>query len=154
MIMMSPSPSTSHQSVSGELEFIMKQSCKSEYVIYDAPLDVILSPKTVLQPDIMMIHRSRLHIVTKRGIEGSPDLVVEIVSPGSRKRDKVDKLNIYAKFAIAEYWVVDIDARTLEQYHLLDDRYELVNLYEVDEVITSDKLFCVSIVLSDIFIEL
>lgn len=153
MEMMSPGPSTTHQAVSGELEFIMKQSCKSDYVIYDAPLDVILSQTTVLQPDILMIHRSRLHIVTNRGIEGPPDLVVEIVSPGSRKRDKVDKMNTYAKHSIPEYWIVDIEARTLEQYHLLGDRYEMYNLYEGDEIVTSDKLPCVSFVLSDIFKE-
>lgn len=153
MELMSPGPSTTHQAVSGELEFILRQSCISDYVIYHAPLDVILSSTTVLQPDILMIHRSRLHIVTIRGIEGPPDLVVEIVSPGSRKRDKLDKMNMYAKYGILEYWVVDAEVRTLEQYHLLGDHYEMYNLYESDEIVTSDKLACVSFVLSDIFKE-
>ena len=99
--MMSPSASTMHQAVSRELEFIFMQSCRSDYVIFGAPIDVILSERNVLQPDILMIHRSRQHIVSKRGIEGPPDLVVEILSPSSRRRDKVVKMGTYAKIALA-----------------------------------------------------
>ncbi len=153
MEMMSPSPSTAHQEISGELEYLLKQSCKSDYLIYDAPLDVILSQTNVLQPDILMIHRSRLHIVTARGIEGPPDLVVEVISPGSRKRDKVDKMKIYARYHVPEYWIADSDTRTLEQYQLVGELYELNNLFEGDDRVTSDKLPCVSFVISDIFKE-
>jgi Uma2 family endonuclease len=152
--MMSPGPSTTHQSVSGELEFLLKQSCRSDYIIYHAPLDVILSERNVVKPDIMMIHRSRQHIVTLRGIEGPPDLVVEIISPGSRKRDKIDKMWIYAKHGVPEYWIVDSDARILEQYRLHGELYELFNLFEGNEKVTSDKLPCVSFVISEIFSEM
>ncbi|WP_199615931.1 Uma2 family endonuclease [Paenibacillus alkalitolerans] len=152
--MLSPGPSTSHQAVGGELEYVLKQSCKSDYVIYDAPLDVILSETDVRQPDIIMIHRSRLHILTPRGVEGVPDLVVEIVSPGSRKRDKVDKLKTYAKYGVAEYWIVDPDARTMEQFVLRDGSFELHNLFEGDDPVTSDKLPCVRFIISDIFKEI
>ncbi|QGQ99436.1 Uma2 family endonuclease [Paenibacillus psychroresistens] len=155
MELMSPGPSTNHQAISGELEFILKQSCKSEYVIYDAPLDVILSQTNVFQPDIIMIHRNRLHIVTARGIEGAPDLVVEILFPGSRKRDKVTKMKKYAQYGINEYWIVDSIARTLEQYQLIDNGlYELRNLFEANDIVTSDKLPCVSFVIDDIFKEI
>lgn len=155
MEMMTPGPSTSHQSVSGELEFILKQSCKSEYLIFDAPIDVILSDIDVLQPDILMIHRSRKSIVTERGIEGPPDLVVEVISPSSRKRDKVIKLHTYAKHGIREYWIVDPATRTLEQYMLaMDGHYELHSLFEEEDRVTSDQLPCVSFVLSEIFADL
>jgi Uma2 family endonuclease len=155
MELMSPAPSTNHQAISGELGFILKQSCKSEYVIYYAPLDVILSQTNVLQPDIIMIHRNRLHIVTARGIEGAPDLVVEILSPGSRKRDKVTKMRKYAQHGINEYWIVDSIARILEQYQLIDNGiYELRNLFEGNDIVTSDKLSCVSFVIDDIFKEI
>ncbi|MBP1988747.1 Uma2 family endonuclease [Paenibacillus eucommiae] len=152
--MMSPGPATAHQAVSGELEFLLKQSCNSDYVIYHAPLDVILSQRDVLQPDILMIHRSRLHIVATRGIEGPPDLVIEIISPGSRKRDKVKKKKTYAKYGIPEYWIVDSDSQSLEQYRLIGELYELYNLFEGDEIVTSDKLPCVSFAISDLFKEL
>ena len=154
--MMTPAPSTTHQAVSGELEFILKQSCKSDYVIFDAPVDVILSETNVLQPDILMIHRSRLEIVTERGIEGPPDLVVEIISPGSRSRDKVIKMKTYAKYDVPEYWIVDASSRTLEQFRLMDAEklYVLHNLFEGDDMVTSDKLPCVSFTVSAIFSEI
>lgn len=157
LALMSPGPSSMHQAVSGELEFILKQSCKSEYVLFHSPLDVILSPTNVLQPDILMIHRSRLHIVTKRGIEGAPDLVVEIVSPGSRSRDKVVKMKTYGEHRVPEYWIIDTDSQTLEQYRLTDaggSIYELIHLFEGNDQVTSDKLPCVSFAISAIFSEM
>ncbi|OAS23881.1 Uma2 family endonuclease [Paenibacillus oryzisoli] len=155
MEMMSPGPSTNHQEVSGELEFVLKQTCKSEYKIFHAPLDVILSDTVVLQPDILMIHRSRLHIVTARGIEGPPDLVVEILSPGSRNRDKVIKMKSYAKHGVQEYWIIDTESRTLERYrHDNSELYVLQHLFEGDNRVESAMFPCVSFVLSDIFKEI
>jgi Uma2 family endonuclease len=69
-----------------------------------------------------MIHRNRLHILTKRGVEGSPDLVVEILSPSSVKRDKVSKVEAYARFGVPEYWIVDMGNEALEQYILAGDQ--------------------------------
>ncbi len=153
--MMTPGPSVPHQSVSGELGFILKQSCKSEYLIFHAPIDVILSEITVLQPDILMIHRSRQSIVTERGIEGPPDLVVEVISPSSRKRDKVIKLHTYAKHGVREYWIVDPATRTLEQYKLaMEGHYELHSLFEEEDRVTSDHLPCVSFAVGELFADL
>ncbi|WP_375140451.1 Uma2 family endonuclease [Cohnella herbarum] len=101
-----------------------------------------------------MIHRTRLDIVKARGIEGPPDLVVEVISPSSRKRDKVVKSRIYAKYQVPEYWIIDPKGRTLEQYRLQGELYELVHLFEDDDQVTSDKLPCVSFALSDIFNDL
>jgi len=154
--MMSPSPSTTHQTVSRELEFLLMQSCKSDYLIFYAPVDLILNETNVLQPDILMIHRSRLQIVTKRGIEGVPDLVVEIISPGSRSKDKVLKMKTYAKYDVPEYWIVDAESQTLEQYRLMgaEKLYVLYNLFEGHDTVTSDKLPCVSFTVSTIFSEI
>ncbi|XID90665.1 Uma2 family endonuclease [Paenibacillaceae bacterium WGS1546] len=150
--LMSPGPMTIHQAVSREL-FLFLQSCRSDYEIYYAPIDVILSRTNVLQPDILMIHRSRLEIVKPHGIEGAPDLVVEILSPSTRKRDKVIKANAYAKHQVSEYWLVDPGARTLEQYELIEAHYELAELYAEEDRVSSDKLPCVSFVLGEIFNE-
>lgn len=153
--MMSPAPSSSHQTVSRELAFVFMQSCRSDYLIFNAPLDVILSKTDVVQPDLLMIHRSRSDIVTIRGVEGPPDLVVEIVSPGSRNRDKIKKMKIYAKYGISEYWIIDAGSRTLERFILSDNgTYEMFNLFEGDDVVVSDKLPCVSFVIGEIFKEI
>lgn len=151
---MSPSPTATHQTVIGELHLVL-QRCKSEYFVYIAPLDVILSRSNVLQPDLLLVHRSRSQIVTERGIEGAPDLVVEILSPSSRARDKVVKMRIYAKYGVPEYWVIDSGSRTLERYVLTEaGAYELCDLFEANDAVSSDKLPCVSFVLGELFSDL
>jgi Uma2 family endonuclease len=150
--LMSPGPTASHQSIAVDLCFELKQSCRSDYLIYVAPLDVILSDTNVVQPDAIMIHRSRKHIVTSRGIEGPPDLAVEVLSPSSRKRDKLKKRAVYEKHGVPEYWIVDPETQTLEQFHLDEHRkYMLMRLYENDEQVTSSKLPCVSFAVSQLF---
>jgi len=150
--LMSPSPTASHQSILLELIDALRQSCKSDYLIYFAPLDVILSDTNVVQPDAIMIHRSRKHIVTSRGIEGPPDLAVEVLSPSSRKRDRLKKRAVYEKHGVPEYWIVDPETETLEQFHLGErDKYVLTQLYEGDELVASDKLPCVSFAVSRLF---
>lgn len=151
---MSPSPTANHQSVSMDLALRL-QRCKSDYLILAAPLDVILSRTNVLQPDLILIHRSRTDIVTRRGVEGAPDLVVEILSPRSRARDKVRKMKIYAKHGVPEYWVVDIDARTLERHVLTETgAYELTELFESGDTVSSEKLSCASFALDELFNDL
>lgn len=152
MEMMSPGPNPSHQSICRELMHIMLETCKTNYIIFTSPIDVILSQTNVVQPDILMIHRSRSHIVSKRGIEGPPDLVVEILSPGSRRRDKRLKMRAYETHGVPEYWIVDPEARTLEQYALSSDGgYDLCDVFEGNDKVTSDKLPCVSFSVDDIF---
>ncbi|HEY0826556.1 MAG TPA: Uma2 family endonuclease [Bacilli bacterium] len=148
--MMSPSATTKHQMISFQIQKKLAQSCEHEYFILNAPLDVILSPKEVRQPDLVMIHRGRIHIMKKYGIEGAPDLVVEILSLSSIKRDKVNKLKSYAYYAIPEYWIVDPGNGTLEQYVLQDKSYELVEVYTEDEIIKSNHIPCVSFSMKEI----
>ncbi|WP_306463605.1 Uma2 family endonuclease [Siminovitchia fortis] len=79
--LLSPGPTTIHQLMSGELYKTFRESCESDYIILSAPLDVILAPTEVRQPDLVLVHRNRLDILSNRGVEGAPDLVVEILSP-------------------------------------------------------------------------
>ncbi|SFB07898.1 Endonuclease, Uma2 family (restriction endonuclease fold) [Cohnella sp. OV330] len=145
-------PSLVHQMLGAKLHLIT-QSCSSEYFILLAPLDVILSPRNVAQPDVIFIHRGRTDIMTMRGIEGAPDLVVEVLSPGSRHRDKVRKLDIYGKHGVQEYWILDPVARTLERYEQEGNRLTLTELFEGEDRVVSDKLPCISFALSELFAE-
>lgn len=149
--LMSPGPNTPHQILSFNLQSTLAGSCKPEYLILYAPLDVILSPTNVVQPDLIFIHPERANIVTKRGIEGPPDLVVEILSPGSRHRDRVRKLRIYERHGVPEYWILDPVAQTLEQHLLSGERYELNCVYEGEDTVTSDRLPCVSFTVAGLF---
>ncbi|MFC0211684.1 Uma2 family endonuclease [Paenibacillus chartarius] len=149
--LMSPGPALPHQSVSAELEYLLNSSCRSEYMIFHAPLDLILSPTDMRQPDVMIVHRSRQHILTNRGIEGPPDVIAEILSPGSKRRDRLSKAATYAKYGVEEYWIVDPDGESLEQYMLRGSVYELIEVYEGDAPLRSDKLPCATFTMNELF---
>lgn len=142
--LMSPSPTFTHQSMIFEIQLLLNNSCRKDFIIVSSPIDVILSDTEVRQPDIVMIHRSRMSIIGNRGINGAPDLVVEVTSEHSRRRDKVRKRIVYAKYGVAEYWIVDLTNFTLEQYVRIEDRYELVEVYGGDDLIHSRTALCVS----------
>lgn len=148
--LMSPAPSPLHQSFSYELQYKLNQDCRSEYIIFSAPVDVILSETEVRQPDMVSVHKKRMSVLTKRGIEGAPDLVVEIMSTSSRKRDKIVKRKVYSEYSIPEYWIVDLSNNTLEQYMLKNNVLELVEVYAEDETISSEKITCVSFSMNDL----
>ena len=148
--LMSPSPTFIHQMICHKILFNLETSCSQEFIIVPSPIDVILSDTEVRQPDIVMIHRSRMSIISNRGINGAPDLVVEITSEHSRRRDKVMKRIIYAKYGVPEYWIVDLSNFTLEQYVLDGDRYELTDVYAGDDTISSMTVPCASFTMNKI----
>ena len=110
----SPSPASAHQLVSHNLEFALSAWVRAQRLgrIWHAPLDLILEPSVVVQPDVFFISDERSSIVTKRGVEGAPDLVIEILSESTGARDRGVKMHIYARHGVARYWIVDVDRRT------------------------------------------
>jgi Uma2 family endonuclease len=84
--------------------------------VYTAPFDVILSNHDVVQPDLMVVLNDRLELVTERGILGAPNLVIEVLSEATERRDRGEKLKLYAKYGVCEYWLVDPEAETIEVY--------------------------------------
>lgn len=151
--LMSPAPSPVHQVVIGCLFERLKNSCFSDYLILGSPVDVILSTKEIRQPDLVAVHRSRLHIITERAIEGPPDLAAEVVSPSSAKRDRQQKLWSYARYGIPEYWIVISEIGSLEQYVLQgesNEGYGIPTVYTVDETIRSERMPCVSFSMRDV----
>jgi Uma2 family endonuclease len=91
-----------------------------------------------------------MHIVSKRAIEGPPDVVVEILSPSTRRRDKLGKMKSYSRYRIPEYWIVEPELGTLEQYVLQGESYELINLFQEDETVTSPNLPCAAFTMNEI----
>jgi Uma2 family endonuclease len=150
--LMSPSPARTHQIISRRLLLLLSQDCESDYEIVAAPVDVVLSDVEVRQPDLVMIHLSRLSIYKERGsIVEPPDLVIEILSPNSLKRDKIAKHQAYARFGVPEYWILNPADETLEQHLLGPDRtYELVDVYTGDESIHSERLKCISFSMNEV----
>ncbi|MBS4210341.1 Uma2 family endonuclease [Bacillus sp. FJAT-50079] len=148
--LMTPAPSPKHQLISFQMQSVLTNSCQSEYIIFASPIDLILSNTEVRQPDLVMVHRNKIEIITKRGIEGIPNMVAEILTPHSIKRDKQNKLNIYAQYNIPEYWIIDPSYATLEQYLLSNGTYKLNNVFERDETVQSEQLNCVSFTMKQI----
>ncbi|MHC9542355.1 MAG: Uma2 family endonuclease [Vulcanimicrobiota bacterium] len=127
-LIVTPSPTTNHQKVSRNLEFILfshiKQSNCGE--LFDAPMDVILDESTVVQPDKIFILKEHLHILSKRGVDGAPDLLVEILSPATAKYDRISKKQLYARYGVRWFWIVDPDERKVEEYEREGESYNLI----------------------------
>ncbi|MGH2558747.1 MAG: Uma2 family endonuclease [Thermomicrobiales bacterium] len=126
----SPSPNTEHQWAAGDLFGEMRTHVRDNDlgVILSAPIDVMLSPHQFVVPDIVFISRERAHIIAKQYIDGAPDLMVEVVSPSSQRRDRVTKAALYAMAGVREYWIVDPGARVVDVFRLRDGRYERIPL--------------------------
>ncbi|MGV3772420.1 MAG: Uma2 family endonuclease [Verrucomicrobiales bacterium] len=74
---------------------------------------MVLSPHQVVQPDILFIARDRMHML-EDALKGPADLVVEVTSLSSRRRDRIDKRDLYEHYGVKEYWIVDPESRTVE----------------------------------------
>jgi Uma2 family endonuclease len=122
---MTPAPKTKHQRASANLAsamiFLVKQ--KGLGLVLTAPCDVILSDENVVQPDILFISEERAAIVTEDNIRGAPDIVVEILSESTRKKDEVTKRKLYERFGVQEYWLVDPELELVKTYRLAQQKY-------------------------------
>lgn len=138
-----PSPSVIHQRVCGELYHLLKSFFR-EYdpqgEVFFAPLDVTFQDITVVQPDLLYVSGGQKEIVEDARIAGAPTLAVEIVSPLSRRKDRLQKLQIYQKAGVEHYWLVSPDDRTLECFHLTNGVYSLVAI-GVDEDVLQHPVF-------------
>jgi Uma2 family endonuclease len=106
-LVVSPAHDTTHQTISGLLTvYLFGVAARSGGRALDAPTDVVLDDHTILQPDLLYVRKERRSIIQKR-VVGPPDLLIEILSPHNSRRDRVDKLGIYAEYGVAEYWIVD-----------------------------------------------
>jgi Uma2 family endonuclease len=134
-LVMTPSPNAWHQDVSRELEFRLLAWVREHRLgeIYYAPLDVVMEDHNVLQPDIFFVSNERAGIRQGGRILGAPDLCVEILSPGTERIDRVRKLGLYARFGVTHYWIVDLAARTIEEYAQSGDVYRVRSITGYDE---------------------
>jgi Uma2 family endonuclease len=107
-----PSPNTRHQLILGRLHVDMANWLEKHPIghVFLAPYDVVFSRFDVVEPDLLYVTNERAaEIITKLHVEGSPDLVVEIGSPGTRKRDETIKRKLYERADVREYWLVEPD---------------------------------------------
>jgi Uma2 family endonuclease len=120
-----PSPNLKHQAVSTNLVALIWTYLRRNPIgrVYAAPLDVVFSHFDVVEPDLLYVSDARRDVLTTKNIQGAPDLVVEIGSPSTRRRDEKLKHQLYERFNVTEYWVVDPDIDVVRVYRLQDGKY-------------------------------
>jgi Uma2 family endonuclease len=123
-----PAPGTRHQRVIGTMHVLLHTHVKAHRLgeVFLSPVDCILSDTTVVQPDLVYVDPTRAPLVSERGIEGSPTLVVEILSPSTIAIDRSIKLQLYRRCEVPYYWIIDPEAQTVEAYGLAEGGYTLL----------------------------
>jgi Uma2 family endonuclease len=139
-VIVSPSPLLKHQVVTGRLHvLLMSMNLTQSGLLLFAPFDVRLDEDTSVQPDLLWLAPDRVSLATERRIEGAPDLVVEVISPGSVRMDRVVKFRLYERFGVREYWIADPEG-VIEVFALRDGRFALLGMYESGETFESPLL--------------
>lgn len=114
-----PSPATRHQQLSGRLHLAigtyLDKHADAGQVFY-APFDVIFTRWDVVEPDLLFIAADQPEILTDANVQGAPALVIEILSPGTRKRDLGIKRDLFDRGGVREYWVIDPKAEDVALY--------------------------------------
>ncbi len=119
--------------------------------MYLAPIGVVLGEPDGVEPDIVFVRRERLDILSDRGIEGTPDLVVEVLSPSTRSRDRGLKMRRYHAAGVPHYWLVDYESPALETYRSGEQGYKSTGRYGPGGELRSDLFPGLLIHLDDIF---
>lgn len=125
---MTPPPLYGHQYASTSLVALIWPHVQRHELgqIVTAPVGVVLDDENGVQPDLVFVSRDRLHIISERGIEGAPDLVVEILSRRTQSRDRGVKMKRYAAAGVRYYWIVVPRTRSIEEYRLTLSGYERI----------------------------
>jgi Uma2 family endonuclease len=148
-----PAPTISHQRISRNLEFVLHTYVTQHGLgeVLNAPVDVLLDRHTIVEPDLLFVSSARSGMISERGIEGAPDLVVEILSPGTEQRDRGFKQQAYARYGVAHYWRVDPVARTVTELVLSGASYDVLATHTVGTSMRSALFPALAIDLASIF---
>jgi len=122
------SPFRPHQHVVTNLTYYLVDFVKKADLgwVYAAPFDVVFSHTSVVEPDILYVSKGRAEVLTEENIQGAPDLVVEVLSPGTLEADRTFKLKLYARHGVQEYWMVDPEGPSAEIYRRRKKGFDLV----------------------------
>lgn len=155
---MSPAPNWYHQEISGNLYFnLAKILKKSSCNLYAAPFDVRLQKlkandekvTTVIQPDLCVICDENK--LDDKGCNDSPDLIVEILSPGNTKKEMGIKFDLYEENDVKEYWIVDPSEKIVLMYVLKENKYVGLKPFIEDDNIASSLFPQLNFPLAEIF---
>ncbi|WP_373230028.1 Uma2 family endonuclease [Cohnella sp.] len=146
-----PTPTVTHQQISGSLHIMLYQTCHAIGTILYSPIDVFLDKDNQFQPDLVYILHENAEIIKEKRIEGAPDLVVEILSPSTSHNDKIRKKRQFERHGVKEYWIVDPVHRTVDQFILNKGKFDLFETYSISGRMTSPVFSCIDIDMSRLF---
>ncbi len=154
-IVMTPARSPHHQIVSTNLLLLMGHFAMQNGLglVLPAPLDVVLSKEEqIAQPDLVFISKARApKLVGRAAISGAPDLVVEIISPSTARADRKIKLPLYARYGVAEFWLIDPDDYSVEIFMLDGETYRVAGIFLAGDVIQTGRFADAQIAVNAIF---
>jgi len=147
------SPTTEHQRISFNLTVAIGTHVREQSLgsLFIAPMDVVLSRRDVVQPDILFVSKDREMIITETHIDGPPDLIVEILSPSTASLDQLVKRQLYARHGVREFWLVSPEASTVEVLELHEGAYRRRVLIGRGDTITSNVLEGLELAIDAVF---
>lgn len=147
------SPKPSHQRISSRLNVFL-----GNFIILNnlgellaAPMDVLFTEHDTFRPDLLFISKERLSIIGKNKIEGTPDLVVEILSPSNDTSEMSYKKHIYGSTGVKEYWLINVEKQTLTLYKQIDNELRWQKDIQKNETLKSEIIKDFELALSKIF---
>jgi Uma2 family endonuclease len=142
VLYMPPAPNILHQRTVGRVHhhLLAVVELAGRGIVVPAPADVLLPGGQTVQPDVLVVLRANRSILTERNVEGAPDLVVEVSSPGTAGYDRTTKQAAYAGGGVPEYWIVDPYAETVEVLVLTDGVYASAGVYREQATLPSRVL--------------
>lgn len=155
-LLVTPAPSVRHQTILSRIWFKVMAHVEAESLgrVLSAPTDVILSEENVVQPDVLFVAKRRQGILNPTGgVQGAPDLAVEILSPATAGRDRIAKRKLYGKYGVKEYWIVDPAAQTIEVLIHTPAGLDTLQVFPEGSVLASPLLPGLTMALTDVFAE-
>jgi len=149
-VVVSPAPIPRHQRCSGHLFIALNNLIPNGEVFY-APIDLLLDDQNLLQPDLVWVAEGGRCAITDKLLRGVPELVVEILSPGTTRQDRDTKFALYERHGVTEYWIVDPVEAYLEVYVQHDGRFLRHGIYGPGQVLLSPVLAGAPLDLNRIF---
>jgi Uma2 family endonuclease len=151
-LFVTPSPQTPHQRAVMRLSVHLWQFVDSHKLgeIFGAPFDVVFSEFDVVEPDLLYISNTRANVLTKKNVQGAPDLVVEILSKSTARVDRSIKRKLYGKFGVQEYWIIDPQGPAAEIFRRSAEGLDLVEKLTAADALTSPMLPGFSMPLSNL----
>ena len=141
-LIVNPAPLLRHQRILGNLYFAIRTYFESSGggEVFVSPLDVVLSGETIVEPDLFIIRSERAPLLGEKNIQGAPDIAIEILSEGTRRRDIVVKRRLYEQFGVDEYWIVDPEIDAIQIYRRRGKAFERAAELETGDTLTSPLL--------------